>query len=119
MGARCGDFAATTFASPTFLVALISLFAMQFLGEAWLAGAIAALQGVGLRRHRRSAAIGAFYMLASFVGCANLIILGARVDTCGDSIVRLRTTMIEGVALPYVAATGKNFALYYLFNQNL
>ena len=77
---------------------------MQLLGEGWLAGVVAALQLVGLPPARRSQALGAFYMLASFFGCLNLVLIGNAVDEDEGNLAKLRPTMITAVSLPYFAA---------------
>ncbi|KAJ8599416.1 hypothetical protein CTAYLR_007986 [Chrysophaeum taylorii] len=92
-----GLFAALMFLARSFASAVVALFAMQLAGEAWLAGTVA-----GLRLCVDSdAALGAFYTVATFFGCLNLVLLGAAVDS---SLLSLRGTMLLAVALPYLLA---------------
>lgn len=92
-----GLFAAAVFSASSFGAAVAALFVMQLAGEAWLAGTVAGLRIL----LDDDAALGAFYTVATFVGCLNLVLLGYAVD---DSTLSLKSTMITDVALPYLLA---------------
>ena len=88
-----GFFASLTFLSPTFEEAVVFLFFMQFSGEAWLAGTVAAIRV--LAQEQTEAALGIFYATATAVGSANLLLLG---KTFREGS---RQTMLLAVASPY------------------
>jgi hypothetical protein len=56
---------------------------------------------VGATLSWRSTLLGAFYMLATIVGCLNLVLISKAIGKDHDNEFKLRRIMLLAVALPY------------------